>query len=98
MPVKWSPLAVSRAADIIEEHLNNASAPLELAREEVAKALGIPGIPGYMEQRLKSIDCDLADGINRYKSKVEGLRRDLPKDQLKQEEKMGDRVSLLQEL
>ena len=45
MPGRWSTLKVSQAADLIEEHVNNASAPLELAREEALKALEIPNLP-----------------------------------------------------
>ena len=90
MPVRWSTLKVSQAANLIEEHVNNASAPLELAREETKKALLIPNLPEYMKSRLYAIDGEFEHAMHRFKSKIEYLRNDIPKDQLVKEQKLKE--------
>ena len=90
MPVKWSPLKVSQAVDIIEEHVNNGSTPFDLAREEAGKALLIPNLPQYMESEFRTLAANLESGVQRIRSDIARVRRDLPKDQLAQEKKQKD--------
>lgn len=87
MPVRWSPLKVSEAAGIIEEHIANAATPLTLAKEEVIKAMRIPHLPQYMEQNFRGLEYDLKWAISRLNTRIETIRRELPKDTLAAEEK-----------
>jgi hypothetical protein len=98
MPVRWSTLKVSQAADLIEEHVNNASAPLELAREEALKALEIPNLPQYMESEFRSLAGNCEWAIGKIRSDISRIRRDLPKDQLAKEQRLkeaGETLALL---
>lgn len=90
MPVKWSPLKVSQAVDIIEEHVNNASTPFDLAREEARKALLIPQLPQWMELELRSLATSIEWAVQRVRSDIARVRRDLPQDQLAKEKNMKE--------
>ena len=90
MPVRWSVLKVKEATDIIEEHLTNAETPLQLAREEVLKAVRLPNLPQYMEQSLRGLDNDIQNYRSRLNTRIRSIRDDLPKDQLAHEERMKD--------
>lgn len=87
MSVKWSPLKVKEAVDIIEEHVTNAITPLELAMEEVKKAMQIRNLPQYMEQSLRGLDNDIQNYRSRLNTRIRSIRDDLPKDQLAYEER-----------
>ena len=96
VPVKWSALKVSLAADEVEEHVSQIIEPLEKARVAVVKALNIPGIPQYIESRLTSIQSEIErvnGGIDwqgnphggSIRKAIERLRDDIPADDLKAE-------------
>lgn len=96
MRVRWSPLEVSDAMNRVEEHLNNARAPLELAREEAVKAREIPNLPQYVTSRLRSLEVNIQWVIDKPRSDIGMLRRDLPKDQLAEErQRRADQPSLV---
>ena len=59
MPIKWSALKVSEAADMIEEFLNQAAEPLEQARIVAKEALKIDNLPQYVSQHINSILSEL---------------------------------------
>ena len=52
MPIKWSPLMVSEAMDMVEEYVNHAIEPLEQAKLVALEARKIPNLPGYIDQHL----------------------------------------------
>lgn len=96
MPIKWSALKVSMAADEIEGHVSQITKPLEKARTTVNEALNIPGIPQYIESRLTSIKAEIErvnGGIdwqgNPYggsiRKAVERLRSDIPASDIRSE-------------
>lgn len=96
MPIKWSALKVSMAADEIEEHVSHITEPLEKARIALNEALDIPGIPQYIESRLTSIKTEIErinGGIdwqgNPYggsiRKAIERLRSDIPASDIKAE-------------
>ena len=98
MPVKWSPLRVSQAMDLVEEHLNKVKAPLELAAEEVEKARKIPNLPQYIDVELISLACKIEDLQDRPRSDIDRIRRDLPKDVLaaeKARQEVGEQTALV---
>jgi len=98
MPVRWNTYKVSQAVDLIEEHLQNCDAPLDLAKEETRKALGIPGLPQYMEAKLRSLAFEAAETKSRLHGKIESLRNDIPKEQIANDKAVaeaGDMNSLV---
>ena len=52
MPIKWSPLKVAEAMDMLEDYVNQAVEPLEQARIVAREARNIPNLPQYVDQHL----------------------------------------------
>jgi len=91
MPVRWSALKASQAADIIEEHINNASAPLNLASEEADKALrDIPDLPQYMEQHFRQLKGECQWAYKKLLGTVDRIRKDIPGVELAREQKRAE--------
>jgi len=94
MPIRWSALQAKEAADMIEDHVNQAVEPLECARE-VARAAGeIENLPQYMEHHFMMLVMEINraigggyEGEGRLKAKLKSIRDDLPKDALEAEQK-----------
>jgi len=84
MPVRWSPLAVSRAMDEVEELLAQARPFLAQAHDKCEEARLIPGIPGYMQDRIARLKWELTRCIEAPAKNIELVRRDLPQKQLQQ--------------
>lgn len=86
MPIRWSALKVSEAADKIEELVKQAAEPLEKARIVAREARNLANLPQYIDQDLTRIisEIDRAIGgsqfepIGRIRSGVEAIRRDIP--------------------
>lgn len=109
MPVKWSPLRVSEAMDILEEQVNQIMEPLESAKLIVAEAEKIPNLPQYITQSLFSMKAEIdrvAGGIGwdkqfqlgSFHRIIERVREDLPKETLDTERKhvgAGSQSSLM---
>jgi len=93
MPIRWSALKVSEAADKIEEHFNQAVEPLEQARIVAREARQIANLPQYINQDLTRIigEIDRAIGgsqwepVGRIRAGVESIRKDLPEGAVKGE-------------
>ena len=94
MPIRWSALKVSEAADRIEEHFNQAVEPLEQARTVAREAMKLPNLPQYISQDLTRIigEIDRVIGgsqfepIGRIRSGIESIRKDLPEGSVKAEQ------------
>jgi len=84
MPVRWNPLAVSRALDEVEGMLAQASPFLALAHEKSEQARLIPGIPGYMQDRIARLKWELSRCMEAPARNIGLVRRDLPQRQLQQ--------------
>ena len=98
MPIKWSALKVSEAADKIEGLINQAAAPLEQARIVALEARKINNLPQYIEQGLNSILTEIErvtggevswskehqDGS--IKRAIDRLRDDIPKDAIQSDQ------------
>jgi hypothetical protein len=93
MPIRWSALKVSEAADRIEEFAKEAAEPLEQARIVAREALKLPNLPQYIEWDFNRIigEIDRAIGgsqsepIGRIRAGVEGIRKDLPEGSVEEE-------------
>ena len=86
MPIKWSPLMVSEAMDMVEEYVDQAIEPLEQARIVAGEARNIANLPQYLDQRLTRLIIDI-ERIDHIKSSIEAVRNDLPDDAIESEKK-----------
>ena len=88
MPIRWSALKVSEAADMIEEYLTQAVEPLEQARIVTKEALNIPNLPQYVAQHFSGLwgEIDRAIGgsqfepVGRLKARLKSLRDSIPSE------------------
>ena len=106
MPIKWSPLMVSEAMDIVEEYVNQAVEPMEQARIVASEARNIPNLPQYVDQYLVRIisEIDRAIGgsqwepVGRLKAGIQSVRESLPDGAVDEEIKRlesGSQLSLV---
>jgi len=94
MPIRWSALKVSEAADKIEEHFNQAVAPLEQARSVARESLKLPNLPQYIEWDFNRIigEIDRTIGGSQFEPKgriragLASLLKDLPEGSVKAEQ------------
>ena len=99
MPIKWSALRVSEAADMIEEYLNQAVEPLEQIKVVAQEARHIPNLPEYISQYLVRIEgeVDRAIGgtswepVGRYRANLEALRKAIPEGATEAEQEQAER-------
>ena len=68
MPVRWSALKVSEAADMIEDFVNQAAEPLEQARIVAREARKIANLPQYVDDGFVHIigEIDRAIGGSQW--------------------------------
>ena len=59
MPIKWSPLRVSEAVDMVEEFVNQAAEPLEQAKIVAIEARKIPNLPQYVAQHFSRLISEI---------------------------------------
>jgi len=106
MSIRWSPLIVSEAMDMVEEYVNQAVEPLEQARIVATEARNIPNLPQYVDQYLARIigEIDRAIGgsqwepIGRMKAGIQSVRESLPDGAVEDEKKRlesGSQLSLV---
>ena len=106
MPIKWSPLMVSEAMDMLEEYVNQAAEPMEQARIVAREARNIPNLPQYVDQYLVRIigEIDRAVGgsqwepTGRLKAGIQSVRESLPDGAVDEEKKRlenGSQLSLV---
>jgi len=106
MPIKWSPLMVNEAMDMVEEYVNQAVEPLEQVRIVASEARNIPNLPQYVDQHLVRIigEIDRAIGgsqwepVGRLKAGIQSVRESLPDGAIEDEKKRlesGSQLSLV---
>ena len=86
MPIRWSALKVSEAADMIEGYVKQAAEPLEQARLVAREAREIANLPQYVDLdfcRLlgeidRAIGGDHFEPVGRLRSAIESIRKALP--------------------
>jgi hypothetical protein len=97
MPIKWSALKVSEAADMIEKYVNQAAEPLEQALIVAEGARKIPNIPQYIDQHLCALIVEITRAIGgsqyepegRLRSRLGAIRDALPKQAVEAEQKLA---------
>lgn len=67
MPIRWSALKVSEAADMMEEFIKQAAEPLEQVRIVAREARKLPNLPQYIDWEFGRIigEVDRAIGGSR---------------------------------
>jgi hypothetical protein len=99
MPIRWSPLKVNEAADMLEDYVNQAVEPLEQARIVAREALKIPDLPQYVTQHFFRIigEIDRAigggqwDSVGQVKAGIQSVRESLPDGAVEAEnQKLGN--------
>jgi hypothetical protein len=93
MPIRWSAVKVSEAADMMEEFVNQAAEPLEQARIVAREAGKIAHLPQYVDQYLSRFigEVDRAIGgsqfepIGRLRSAIEAMRKSIPEGAIEAE-------------
>ena len=106
MPIRWSASKVSKAADRIEEQLNQAVEPLQRAREVAREARGIANLPGYIDQDFIRIIGEVDDclggtefrPVGWFKATIEHVRKDIPSGAVEEDQvsqKYGSTQSLV---
>ena len=86
MPIKWSPLIVTEATNMIEQYVSQATLPLEQVRIVAREARKIPNIPQYIDQHFlriigevdKVIGGSYLEPVGRFKTAIQGVRESLP--------------------
>ncbi len=86
MPIKWSPLRVSEAMDMVEEFANQAAEPLEQAKIVTSEARNIANLPQYLDQRLVRLIIDI-ERIDYIRTSINAVRNDLPEGAVEAEKK-----------
>jgi len=94
VPIRWSALKVSEAADRIEEHFNQAIEPLEQARTVAQEARRIANLPQYIDQDFTRIIGEIDDclggtefrPVGWFKATIEHIRKDIPSGTVEQDQ------------
>jgi hypothetical protein len=85
VPIKWSPVRVSRNADEVEELMSSIKPTLWRIREKAEELRRIPNLPGYIDQPAVTMTYKV-DNFNDYmKGYVERIRNLIPKEALEEE-------------
>ena len=86
MPIKWSPLMVSEAMDMVEEFANQAAESLEQAKIVATEARNIANLPQYLDQRLVRLIIDI-ERIDYIRNSINAVRNELPDEAIESEKK-----------
>jgi len=94
MPIKWSAVKVSEAADMMEEFVNEAAEPLEQVRIVAREARQIANLPQYVDQDITRLigEIDRAIGgsqwepVGRLRSCIAAIRKSLPDGSIEAEQ------------
>ena len=103
MPIRWSALKVSEAMDMAEEFANQAAEPLEQAQIVIREARKIANLPGYVDDRLVRILCEIEraiggsqlEPVGRLKAGIEAVRKSLPSKAVEADQKRAKQGNTL---
>jgi len=77
VPIRWSALRLSEAMDMAEEHVNQATQPLEQARIVAREARKIDNLPGYADDRLARLIWEI-ERMERLREAIKAVRLAIP--------------------
>ena len=86
MPIKWSALKVSEAADMIEGYITQAAEPLEQAKIVALEARKIANLPGYMDDDFVGFKWDIERFLERLNGRIGSARKSIPSEALEAEQ------------
>ena len=89
MPIKWSAVKVREAMDEVEQQVLLADQFIAEAKAKAEAAKTIPNLPQYMDTRLISLISQI-ERIDKIKSVIEAVRKDIPQDALEEERKLAE--------
>ena len=87
MPIRWSPVRVSRNADEVEELMNSIKPTLWWMREKAEELRRVPNLPGYIDQPAAAMTFKVDNFNNYMKGYIQRIRDHIPKDALEEERK-----------
>ena len=90
MPIRWSAVKVSQACDDVEAQLTLAEQFFTEAKKKAEEARKLPNLPQYIDQKLAGLECELGFRIDSLKSRVDSIRKQIPKDALKAEQAQSE--------
>jgi hypothetical protein len=94
MRIKWSPVEVMDATDVLDGHINKIIKPLQKAKAAAEKAKGISNLPDYVKYQFANVIGEIERTIGGthswdgkpypglIKSRVESIRKAVPQDAL----------------
>jgi hypothetical protein len=88
MPIRWSPVRVSRNAEEVEELMSSIKPTLWRIREKAEELRRVPNLPGYIDQPAASMTFKVDNFNNYMKGYVERIRNLIPKEALEEERKV----------
>jgi hypothetical protein len=87
MPIRWSPVRVSRNAEEVEELMSSIKPTLWRIREKAEELRRVPNLPGYIDQPAATMTFKVDNFNNYMKGYVERIRNLIPKEALEEERK-----------
>lgn len=97
MPIKWSAVKVSEAADMMEQFVNEAAGPLEQVRIVAREARKIADLPQYVDQDIVRLISEIDRAIGgsqfeptgRLRACIEAIRESIPEGAIEAERERG---------
>ncbi|MBA7628959.1 hypothetical protein ES703_36456 [subsurface metagenome] len=94
MPIRWSALKVSEAADMMEVFINQAAEPLQQVKLVAEEARKIAHLPQYVDQDFiriigeieRAIGGGRLEEIGRLRACIASMRKDLPDGSIEAEQ------------
>ncbi len=106
MPIRWNPVLVKDAADMIEGYAKQAAEPLEQARIVAQEAMKIENLPQYVSQGFSTLLSEISRAIGgsqwypegRLSSTLARIRESIPKgdmERAQQKQSQGETKPLM---
>jgi hypothetical protein len=85
MPIAWKALPVWERLEKIDRRLDEIEPFVAEALAEVRLVKQGRNLPGYLDQRLSSLESELAYVLTRLRNRVESTRKAIPADAVERE-------------
>ena len=85
MPIAWKALPVWERLEKIDRRLDEIEPFVAEALAEVRLAKQGRNLPGYLDQRLSSLESELVYMLTRLRNRVESTRKAIPADAVERE-------------
>ena len=85
MPIRWSAVKVSEAADELDKLVDVLGLTLDLIREKARDIRRIPNLPGYIDQPTATMGWKVENFEGYLKGYIERIRKLIPAEALEEE-------------